>query len=120
MSVKTASKTKKPVKKTAKKLIMPRSINRLAHDFEFKVYHKENPEVYKTLKKLAMVLVKEGYTKIGIGLLWERMRWEMLVRTTNRDPDFQFNNNYRSCYARLLMKNEKRLADIFEIREKAY
>jgi hypothetical protein len=68
---------------------------------KFFAYHKENPQVYKLVKKFANEAKKSGRNKFGIGMIWERMRWYFNVET-NGDT-FKLSNDHRSCYARLLM-----------------
>jgi hypothetical protein len=84
---------------------------------EFVEYHTKHPEVYWQLRDLALQWKRAGNSKIGIGMLFEVIRWNDGIRP-NRDPDEEFvlNNNYRSHYARLLMEHEPELEDIFEIR----
>jgi hypothetical protein len=100
----------------AKRLKFPKSLNESVHKKDFLAFHKKNPIVYTTLRKLALELVKRGYDKIGVGLLWERMRWELMLIPTQED--FKLNNDYRACYARLLMENEKKLSGAFDTRTK--
>ena len=80
----------------------------------FREFHAANPRVYQTLCSLARYAMQKGKRKIGIGALWERMRWDLWLETT--DVDFKLNNNFRSRYARLLMWHESDLAGVFEIR----
>jgi len=81
----------------------------------FRGFHERNPIVYQTLINLAREARAKGHRKLGISMLWERMRWEMTVTTYN--DSFKLNNNYRSRYARLIMQQEPDLADFFDIRE---
>ena len=78
-------------------------------------FHEANPQVYSTLRRLSLDLVDRGHSRIGIGMLFEVIRWQIAMTTT--DKEFKLNNNLRSRYARLLMKNEPRLAGVFETRE---
>lgn len=83
----------------------------------FRQFHLENPDVYKELVRLAREALKMGHRKIGIGLLWEVMRWNLTIKIIDKRSDFLLNNNYRSRYARLIMEQEEDLRNIFEIRE---
>lgn len=80
----------------------------------FKVFHQENPHVYLKLKELAIFAKEGGARRIGIALLFERLRWFSLFETTG--DKYKLNNNYRSLYARKLMENEPELEDLFETR----
>lgn len=80
----------------------------------FRLFHRENPVVYKLLVQFARELKGKGHASAGIALIWERMRWEVMLSTTT-DP-FKLNNDYRSRYARLIMEQEPDLAGFFETR----
>lgn len=81
----------------------------------FTQFHESNPLVYATLRRLARQwIARTGRHKLGISALFERSRWEIALATS--DPDFKLNNNYRAFYARLLMKQEPDLRDLFELR----
>ena len=82
---------------------------------QFLSFHAKNPQVYAKLVSLCREAKVKGKKKIGIKMLWEVMRWMLWLGTT--DEEFKLNNNYTSRYARLLMRQEKDLADIFEIRQ---
>ena len=84
-------------------------------EMKFWEFHKNNPQVYVTLVRLARELKDTGHRKIGIGMLFEVVRWQTMLRTEG-DP-YKMNNNYRSRYARLIMENEPDLEDIFDLRE---
>ena len=78
-------------------------------------FHNDNPHVYATLRSLALRAYASGKRRIGVGALWERMRWEIWMDTSG-DEEFKLNNDFRSRYARLLMRQEPALAGIFETR----
>lgn len=80
----------------------------------FEAFHKANPHVYRMLRDLALPHARRGQ-KIGIGMLFEVLRWRYYLQTSG--DDFKLNNNYRSHYARLLMENEPALRGAFETRE---
>ena len=81
----------------------------------FRAFHAANPWVYDRLRILALDLVEKGQTRIGIGQLWEVLRWQY-ARATKSDVGLRLNNDYRSRYARLLAEQEPRLADVFHTR----
>lgn len=85
-----------------------------AIDEKFAQFHAENPHIYRALCALARGALARGKRRIGIGALWERMRWDMWLDSTEADP--KLNNDYRSRYARLMMASEPDLAGVFEIR----
>ncbi len=81
----------------------------------FVTFDAKNPAVYRELRALALLLLDRGNRRYGIGGLFEVLRWQRAMKTT--DADFKLNNNYRAFYARLLMRSEPRLAGFFEVRK---
>jgi hypothetical protein len=82
---------------------------------QFLEFHEANPHVYEILVRLAREWVRRtGRHRIGVAILWERMRWELSVQTTAEAP--KLNNNHRAYYARLIMAQEPDLNALFEIR----
>lgn len=85
-----------------------RRIDRAAASF-----HAENPHVMAQLIEIAREARARGVKRIGIKLLFERLRWLAAVRT---DGDkYQINNSYTSWYARRIMQVDG-LAGLFETR----
>lgn len=83
---------------------------------EFLRFHAQNPNVYAELVRLARLWRdRHGERRLGIGMLWEVMRWNISFQTRSSSV-WKLNNNYRSRYARLLMEQEPDLADAFETR----
>lgn len=86
----------------------------------FWAFHERNPEVYAGLVRLARTGKQSGRTKLGIGQLFEVLRWEWMIGgLPDRHEQFKLNNNYRSRYSRLIMQREPDLEGIFETRELA-
>lgn len=85
-------------------------------DLKFWEFHLQNPQVYQTLVFFARQARAAGKQRIGIRMLWERMRWEFFIQTNDASSDFKLNNNYHSRYARLIMASEPDLVGAFEIR----
>ena len=83
-------------------------------DAAFEEFHRDNPKVYAKLVELARGLAARGHRKIGIGMLFEVVRWHHYMQTS--DPVFKLNNNHRSRYARLIMRSEPDLSTIFDLR----
>jgi len=80
----------------------------------FAAYHEENPAIYAKLVEFATAAVNAGATHVGIGMLYERLRWYTKIEA--RQDTFKVNNNYRAFYARKIMAEHPRLAGIFETR----
>ena len=83
----------------------------------FEKFRAANPTVYVELVTLAREWRRTNpKRRVGIGMLWEVLRWRMNITTT--DPSgFKLNNNFRSRFARLVMAQEEDLCGIFETRE---
>ena len=81
----------------------------------FDHFHRDNPHVYAELVKMARRARGRGHQRIGIKMLWEVVRWNLSIET-NASDEWKLNNDFTSHYARLLMKQERDLADVFEIR----
>lgn len=84
----------------------------------FESFHDRNPDVYVGLCKLARGLKRKGYSDVGIGMLWEVLRYRRHMETDGREVDgFKLSNTFRSRYARLIMDQEPDLAGFFSLRE---
>ena len=84
-------------------------------DEAFERFHRLNPRVYELLVDLARQAKTRGLERVGMKMLFEVVRWEFTLTTT--DPDWKLNNNYTSRYARLIMANEPDLAGMFATRD---
>ena len=82
---------------------------------QFLTFHRANPHVYRALRDLALDLKRRGRDSWGIGGLFEVLRWQRAMTTT--DAEFKLNNNLRAYYSRYLMQHEPELAGFFETRE---
>ncbi|HOS93621.1 MAG TPA: hypothetical protein PLQ54_09935 [Armatimonadota bacterium] len=67
---------------------------------QFEQFDRENPHVYDKLVGLAIEWLDQN-ASVGMKMLWERLRWEFGVQTTEEAP--RLNNNYTSRYARKLL-----------------
>lgn len=82
----------------------------------FEQFHAQNPAVYHDLVLLARRAQRRGATRIGMGMLFELVRWRRGFVTTS-DDGFKLNNNFRSRYVRMVTEQEPDLAGMFETRE---
>jgi hypothetical protein len=99
-------------------------------DAAFAKFHRANPDVYEQLVKYACQAKAAGRKRFGIKMLFERLRWYVLIETHD-SSGLKLNNNYHSRYARLLMQQERCrvrcegcarprcLAGLFELRQLA-
>ena len=76
-------------------------------------FHKANPAVYATFERFALEALKHR-RKFGARMIWERMRWEVLIVT--RGSDYKLNDHYTPFYARLFMREHPEHAGCFETR----
>ncbi len=84
-------------------------------DERFLAFHYANPHVYRNLLVLAHQLKRAGRERIGIKLLFEKLRWEYLTRTDQAMDAYAINNDFTSRYSRLLMQDPG-LAGMFKTR----
>ena len=83
----------------------------------FLEFHHGNPQVYSELVAQARLLKERGVKQIGIGLLYERLRWLQTIATAGADK-FKLNNDFRALYSRLIMGQESDMKDFFKVRER--
>ena len=85
---------------------------------QFEVFHNINPWVYTDLVQLARQAKATGRRTFGIKSLYEVVRWNRFIQTTDpNDDSWKLNNNYHSRYARLIMDQEPDLKGFFNVRE---
>lgn len=84
----------------------------------FEKFDSEHPIVYRELVRLARVWRSHGTAKLGIAILFERLRWEWHVSGLRDAEGFKLNNNFRALYARKIMAENPDLDGIFELRER--
>jgi hypothetical protein len=82
----------------------------------FEQFHQVNPWVYDALVRLAYELQQRGRRRIGVGLLFEVLRWQHAMATTDPSSEFKLCNDYASRYARLIVNNHPDLESVFELR----
>jgi hypothetical protein len=68
----------------------------------FERFHRDNPHVLAELENLAQVWWNAGHRRCAIGMLWEKLRWETGITSTEHQPSL--NNNFRAHYARLILE----------------
>ena len=81
-------------------------------------FHKKHPEVYDVLVRLARQWRNRRgpKSKIGIGALYERARWEVAIESlVTQDPP-KLSNNHRAFYARLILTENPDLTGIFQLK----
>lgn len=86
-------------------------------DMNFRKFHGKHPDVYDAVCHLARQAKRAGRDQIGIGMLWEVLRWQTFIAAGDEREPYKLNNNYRSRYARLVMDMEDDLGGFFETRQ---
>ena len=81
---------------------------------QFREFHLKNRHVYAALEGLALNAHKAGVKRLGIGALVETLRYSAALQT--RGSEYKINNNFRSLYARMLIRNRPELRDLLELR----
>lgn len=81
---------------------------------KFVDYHDLNPEVYALFKKYALELRESGVNRYGVKAIFERVRWHFAVEV--KGDKFKINNNYPSCYVRLLISEDPTFREFFSTR----
>ena len=71
----------------------------------FKLFHAENPRVYRLFCLYASQMVVRGFDYGSAKLIFERIRWEISMTTTAVAGNalLKINNNYTSRYSRMWM-----------------
>ncbi|MFF9478055.1 hypothetical protein [Streptomyces sp. NPDC014733] len=82
---------------------------------QFEEFHQLNPWVLTALEQLAADYLKRGAARVGIGMLFEVLRWQYATSTAT-DDEFRLNNNFRSRYVRLLIERHPEWTAAFEVR----
>lgn len=83
----------------------------------FETFHRLNPWVFDALEKLASQYAAKGRKRIGIRMIWEVVRWNYNLQTSDPNSEFKISDHYHSRYVRLLIEKHPEWADLFELRK---
>ncbi|AJC58607.1 hypothetical protein [Streptomyces sp. 769] len=81
---------------------------------QFETFHQLNPWVLRALEELTADYLRRGAQRVGIGMLFEVLRWRYALATEG--DEFRLNNNFRSRYVRLLIDRHPEWQSAFEVR----
>ncbi|TCJ23049.1 hypothetical protein [Nocardioides jejuensis] len=95
-------------------LVEPTHAKGATHAERFAEFHRQNPWVLAAIERLIGEWIRAGHVRVGIGAVWERIRWEYGMTTGDT---FKANNNHRSHYARLVLERHPEWASAIETRE---
>jgi hypothetical protein len=90
----------------------------MSHAEEFEKFNADNPNVYREIVRLSREAKAKGFQRLGIRMVYERMRWEFTMSSPTHSR-FKLDDNFTSFYSRLIMKQEPDLNGFFEIRGRA-
>lgn len=83
----------------------------------FDRFDAANPQVYEALVSLARsIRSKRPDSIIGIGMLYEVLRWNCYMETDSDEP-YRLTNDFRAFYARKIMREEHDLNGIFQTKK---
>ncbi len=88
------------------------------HEVLYREHRSKYPAVYRRLVVMAREAKAQGWKRIGVRLLWERLRWEYGPNARDR-YGFSMNDWLTRFYARDLMAENEDLRGLFETRERA-
>jgi hypothetical protein len=86
--------------------------------WSFEAFHAQHPECYDLFKRFAHELYEKGVRRYGARSIGEHMRWHYAVNQA-RDGGFKLNDHCWPRYARMLMAEDARFRQFFEVRERA-
>lgn len=79
----------------------------------FAIFHRSNPHIYAKIVELARAAKRKG-KRVGMRLLIEVVRWDVMMETDSSD-EFKINNNFAPEYARM-MDDDPEFAGYFKLR----
>ena len=82
---------------------------------KFEKFHREHPEVYDELRRMAYQLLRAGHKRYSVDAMLHVVRWHRAMAGKDADG-FKMNNNYAAFYARMLSQ-EPELSEMFEMRK---
>lgn len=81
----------------------------------FREFDERNPHIWEEFEKQTMKAIDKGFSKLGVSLIIERLRWETFLPT--KEAEFKICNNHRAYYARKFMLIHPEHGNLFEIRK---
>lgn len=95
-------------------LRQPQAVDGESIQQRFESFHALNPWVFRQLERMTADCAEKGFGHIGIGMLFELLRYRYGAAT--RGDAFRLNNSYRSRYARVLIEEHPEWTHLFEVR----
>ena len=69
---------------------------------KFLKFYRENPQVYELFYEMASRAIRSSHNRIGGRLIWERLRWELVVEVKATETP-KLNDHHVPYYTRLIM-----------------
>jgi hypothetical protein len=80
----------------------------------FNNFHANNPQVYDEFKRVTLVAIERGFSKIGGDFIANIIRWES--RVPSEGDRFKINNDFTAFYCRMFEKEYPLLKGTFRLR----
>jgi len=87
---------------------------------KFDAFHKANPHIYTLIVDRCKELRRNGVNHYSIECIINRIRWDYDIGVHADKSGFNFNNNYKSFYARKIMWDHPDLDGFFTTRERRH
>lgn len=85
-----------------------------SHQERAEAFHEANPHVLSYVVELIRKAQRRGDRKIGMGMIFEVLRWEYRVSTTGEE--FRLNHNHRAWYTRKVQAEHPELSHMLDTR----
>ena len=82
----------------------------------FRAFHAANPAVYRCILQLTRERFVRGSLRHGMKAIWEQLRWRIATGNIRLATGYNFNNDFTSRYARLVVKEFPAYRGLFELR----
>lgn len=82
----------------------------------FRAFHAANPAVYRCILQLTKERFLRGTERHGMKAMWEQLRWRIATGNLRLATGYNFNNDFTSRYARLLVNEYPAYRGLFELR----
>lgn len=85
---------------------------------EFRVFHKQQPSIWKEFERLALHAINKGRRHYSAKAIFEVIRWHSIdwKRDSIHHYEYEINNNYTALYARMFAKRHPQHKNFFRMR----
>ena len=89
---------------------------KLSREMRFLEFDRKYPWVYTSLHEMAVQLKGAGFKRYSMRTMWEVLRWQQDRKVAG--GKWELNDHLAPFYARKLMRENPRLRDFFETRQR--